>query len=514
MGLIFKIAWRNIQRHRGKSLIIGAILFLGALIMTVGNGVISGMDKGLGTNMVHSFTGDIVLISDKQESDNVFLEFMGKAVEPINNFKDVRPVLEQQKYIDKALPAGKNMAMVLNEDGGTPGNAFILGVDFARYSSMFPGRIEAIEGRLPGAGEQGALVPTGSRDEFYDFTNIWFMPEGDTLHTANLTDAAKKNRSNLSMKTNAVLMGFNNDNTTTDIRLPIRGVIRYKALNRILGHFVLVDIESYRRCLGYFAAADKAVAISAADSTLFSSDNENLDNMFSDNGFVVQKSQTAAKQINLHSSVAVKSEQGEPTAAVNVDDGAYNLVLVLLKPGEPLDKRVADLNKTLTDSKLGVRAVTWKKAMGMIGSMAGFIKAALFVFVLFLYFVAIIIIMNTLSMAALERTTEIGMMRAVGARKGFISTMFLGETAMLSAVFGGTGIAAGVLIVKVITAFRFTTTNDMLQLFYGGDTFHPIFTGSDLVLTLSLLVIVTLLAVIYPVFVARGITPLDAISRD
>ena len=53
---------------------------------------------------------------------------------------------------------------------------------------------------------------------------------------------------------------------------------------------------------------------------------------------------------------------------------------------------------------------------------------------------AIIIIVNTLSMAAIERTSEIGMMRAVGARKGFIRLMFLGETAALSAIFGGAGI--------------------------------------------------------------------------
>jgi len=46
MNLIIKIAWRNILRHKGKSVIIGVILFLGALIMTVGNGVISGWTLG------------------------------------------------------------------------------------------------------------------------------------------------------------------------------------------------------------------------------------------------------------------------------------------------------------------------------------------------------------------------------------------------------------------------------------------------------------------------------------
>jgi len=514
MGLILKIAWRNIQRHRGKSLIIGAILFLGALIMTIGNGVISGMDKGLAANIVHSFTGDIVLVSDKQESDNVFLEFMGKAVEPINNFKAIKPILEQQDYVERVLPVGKNLAMVLNEDGGTPGNAFLIGTDFKRYNTMFPGRIEAIEGRMPKPGEKGALVPTGARDEFYDFTNIWFMPEGDTLHPDHLTAAAKKDRTALSMKTSVVLMGFNNDNTTTDIRLPIRGVVRYKALNKILGRFVLVDIESYRNCLGYFAAAEKTSAVSAADSALFSSNDENLDNMFSEKGLVVDNRQSGQKRPARQSGAVPTPASEVSSGSIDVDDGTYNLVLVLLKPGESLDKRTAELNKALADKKLDVRAITWKKAMGMIGSMASLIKAALFVFVMLLFFVAIIIIVNTLSMAALERTAEIGMMRAVGARKGFISTMFLGETAMLSAVFGGAGIAAGTIVIKIFQALHFTTTNDIVQLLYGGDTFCPLITGGDLVLALVQLTLVTLIAVIYPVQVARSITPLDAISRE
>jgi ABC-type lipoprotein release transport system permease subunit len=63
MSLAFTIAWRNLWRHRGKSIVIGVILFLGALLMTVGNGLISGMEKGLAENIVNSFTGDIVVIS-------------------------------------------------------------------------------------------------------------------------------------------------------------------------------------------------------------------------------------------------------------------------------------------------------------------------------------------------------------------------------------------------------------------------------------------------------------------
>jgi putative ABC transport system permease protein len=509
MNLITKIAWRNIMRHRGKSLIIGAILFVGALIMTMGNGVISGMDAGLQKTIVHSFTGDIVLISDKQESDNVFFEFLGKAVAPIYNFSDIKKVLEKQPYVERALPAGKNMAMVLNEEGGTPGNAFLLGVDVKKYRSMFPGNCKVIDGQMVGDNEHGALVPAEARKEFQAYTNIWFMPEGTTLDSSRLPKEVKPDYASLIPKTNAVLMGFNEDNSTTDIRLGIKGIIQYRALNSLWGRFIVIDIESYRRCLGYFAAADK-IAIPASDQKLFTMADENLDAMFSSESLMVHNTaKKGLKPVSAHKTAAAPSP-----AAVDVDAGAYNMVFVLLKSGEDEASSIKKLNAVLKEQKLGVRAVSWKRALGPVGSMATIIKGALFVFVMFLFFVAIIIIVNTLSMAAIERTTEIGMMRAVGAKKGFISIMFLAETAMLSFVFGGAGILCGIAGVNVLALCGWTSDNDMVQLLFGGDTFHPLLTSVDIGLSIVQLAIVTLIAVVYPTKVAQSITPLDAVTRD
>ena len=173
-----------------------------------------------------------------------------------------------------------------------------------------------------------------------------------------------------------------------------------------------------------------------------------------------------------------------------------------------------NLNNAFEGKNLGVRAVTWKKGAGVIGNMATIIKSALFIFVMMLFVVAIIIIVNTLTMATLERITEIGMMRAVGARKSFISLMFIGETGMLSGVFGGAGIISGIIIVKVIPLLNITSDNDFVQLLYGGDRFFPVLSFTDILLVILQLAIVTVITVIYPVKVARGIVPLDAISRD
>ena len=508
MGLILKIAWRNLWRHKNHSLVIGTILCLGALIMTVGNGVVEGMDRGLQKTIVRGFTGDLVLVSEKHSSDNVFLEMMGKTVPPIDNFKDIRSVLDQSGWVENSLPIGKNMAMVLNEDGGMPTYLYLIGVDFEKYRRMFPDNFDLIEGRLPESAKPGLLLPTGARKEITDQTNIWFIPKGTSLDTSHLESDAKSHPGDLSVKSSVVLMGFNEENSSTDIRLDVNGVFKYKALNTIFGSFALMDIESYRQTLGYFLASEKSSnVIAKKDSALFAS-GDNLDNLFSTDSLVVARTGNTSEKVDW------THKDSFHTIHADLEDGSYNLVLVLLRPGVNAEKARADLNKRFLDRKLGVRAVHWKQAIGPVGSMTTLIKSALFVFVSILFLVAVIIIVNTLSMAALERTPEIGMMRAIGARKGFIGWMFLAETAALSLFFGGLGIALGTVVVELLSLLKIASENDMLQLFFGGDTFHPVLTAGDIVLAFLQLAFVTIAAVVYPLILARGINPLDAVYKE
>ena len=194
--------------------------------------------------------------------------------------------------------------------------------------------------------------------------------------------------------------------------------------------------------------------------------------------------------------------------------GVYNLVFVKLVPGTDYDTALAKLNAALSAAKTNVRAIPWNKASGPIGGMALIIKGALFIFVTLLFCVAVIIIVNTLTMSAIERASEIGMMRAVGARRNFIAGMFLGETGILSFLFGGLGIFAGALAVRLVPLLHISTENDMLQLLYGGAYFNPLLSLSGIALTVFQLAAVTVAAAMYPMRVAVGITPLDAISRD
>ena len=520
MKQLLKIAWRNILKHKGKSFVIGTILFLGSFLMTVGNGVISGMDNGLRKNIVDKYTGHIVLISSEQQEDNVIFSQMGKPVEVIEGFGGIKKMLDANKYIDKYLPVGKEFVMLFNEDG-EPGYTLIMGVDFVEYQKMFGGNIVAVEGNLLKKNERGALVTTKQREEFYDYYNFWCVPEKSQVVEKNLSEDAKLNVKNLNIKRNLVFMGFSEKNSALDIRTNIKGIIKFSSLNSIWGHINFCDIESFRECFGWVTSNDRAAELSKGQQTLLNIDESNLEALFGGNMEIIDdKDLIENKTADNSKSVSSNKEQFKADAFKNTadagvrDSGSYNIVFIKLKNIDDIDKAIKDLSAKIKDLKLKCRVISWKKAVGQIADIAAIIRAALFGFVMLLFFVAIIIIMNTLSMTALERVSEIGMMRAVGATKGFISGMFIFETAILSFIFGGAGIIAGIITAEIIAFQNITTTNDFLQLLYGGDSFMPLLGAGDIAAGVIQLVIVTILSMIYPVLIARKITPLDAISRD
>ena len=502
---MLKIAWRNIMRHRGKSIVIGIILFLGAFIMTVGNGVLSGMDRGLKENIMNRFTGHIVVISKEQEANGVLFTPMGKDIQVITNYNKIKKVLEQQDYIRQFLPLARGLTIILNDEGDM-GFCISLGVNFQEYQRMFRDNVKLVEGKFLNKDDKGILVTQGTRKQIFDEQGFWAIPEGAGLNEKNLTPEAAEIRKSLLLKDSLVLMGSSSENTTVDIRLPVKGIIKYEYLDDYWKHFNFVDIESFREAFHYVTASDAAVKIPAEKEKIFEADN--LDSLFGES--VVKKVETRQEQYKLSGLIGKKVVKKN----FDIDSGSYNLVFIKIKDPEKIDECVQKLNASLKKAEAGGRAITWKQATGQLADMATIIRGALFGFVVFIFFVAIIIIMNTLSMAAMERVNEIGMMRAVGAHRSFIGWMFFLETSFLSFLFGGAGIIAGIIAVIILNFFNITTDNHILELLYGGSVFRPFLGFFDIFIGIIELAVVTLIAIIYPLKVARRITPLEAIARD
>jgi len=108
-------------------------------------------------------------------------------------------------------------------------------------------------------------------------------------------------------------------------------------------------------------------------------------------------------------------------------------------------------------------------------------------------------IMNIMLASVTERTREIGVRRAIGARRSQIIQQFLIETMVLSGVGGVIGIAVGVLIPALITRFS------------GMPTVVPLY---SLVLSFGISVTIGLVFGLYPAVRAARLDPIVALRHE
>ena len=116
---------------------------------------------------------------------------------------------------------------------------------------------------------------------------------------------------------------------------------------------------------------------------------------------------------------------------------------------------IAGLNAWFAAEGISAVAGDWPKAAGPYAQSVDVLRIVFTGAIVILAVVAIIIIMNTLVVSIIERTGEIGTMRALGGGKGFVRKLFAAETVTLSVVFGVIGIVLAFVAAAVINAIGF-----------------------------------------------------------
>ena len=104
---------------------------------------------------------------------------------------------------------------------------------------------------------------------------------------------------------------------------------------------------------------------------------------------------------------------------------------------------VEDVAEAIKENIRGVGALTAAAAMEMVGSIIGTINAVLGGVAGISLLVAGVGIINTMTVSVLERTKEIGTLKAIGAKSGDILMLFLSEAVMTGIIGGALGAVAG-----------------------------------------------------------------------
>ncbi len=138
------------------------------------------------------------------------------------------------------------------------------------------------------------------------------------------------------------------------------------------------------------------------------------------------------------------------------DTEEYNYLLVRALGGEDTEKVADEIKRKLRDTRdveegeEDFVVQTISELMDSVGVILDALSAIVIGIAAISLFVGGVGIMNTMYTAVLQRTNEIGVMKAIGARNDQILKLFLIESGMIGLIGGAIGIVIGIGLSKII----------------------------------------------------------------
>lgn len=132
-------------------------------------------------------------------------------------------------------------------------------------------------------------------------------------------------------------------------------------------------------------------------------------------------------------------------------NGAINQIQIQAKPGVDLDRLAASIHLALDRMRpMAFRVRTWEQMQGPLLAAVAIEQSILNILLFFIIAVAGFGILAIFSMIVVEKTRDIGILKALGAPSSGVRGIFLGYGLLLGMVGSGVGMAGGLLFVRYI----------------------------------------------------------------
>jgi len=186
---------------------------------------------------------------------------------------------------------------------------------------------------------------------------------------------------------------------------------------------------------------------------------------------------------------AVQSIALQVASAEAVDDVTYEIEDILRRR-----------HGITADEKNDFAIVSMEQMLGQFQQILGIFTLVLGAIASISLLVGSIGIMNIMLVSVTERTREIGIRKAVGAKRRDILVQFLLEAAVLSLLGGAVGIIGGWTLSFLISLIDI-----------GGITLHSVVSADIVILAVSVSVIIGLASGVYPAMRAARLNPIEAL---
>jgi putative ABC transport system permease protein len=186
---------------------------------------------------------------------------------------------------------------------------------------------------------------------------------------------------------------------------------------------------------------------------------------------------------------------------INFDKNGYSEVLVTVEDSSVVTTVTAEIEA------MDFTVFSMQQILDSMGSVFGMLQILLGGIGGVALLVACIGIVNTMTMSIYERTSEIGIMKVIGASINDIRDMFIAESTMIGFIGGGIGVIISVLISLLI--------NLIAGLALGGESVTISYITPGLVIfALIFSALVGMLSGVRPAIKAANLSSLDAIRSE
>ena len=474
--LTFKLALRTLAKRKGRMALIGALVAFGTLLLVLGGTFAASAAEASRSSIIDNFTGDFIVYSAKSKELPSPFAF----TTPLPVVPDPERVAQALDGIDGVVAYAfyaQNYGLIqVEREGKKLDLPFIFyAVEPGPYRSVFS-NVEVKEGSYFGLGENAAAAGSSVA--------------GDSLPGVLISRFQNEQyRKNYGVELRAgeavTLLGITEGGVNTT-RSSLSGIFEPRRYKSVFDYINFMDSETYAELYNYSGVAALPDAFNA--------------------GLVA-----AAEDEDALFALALDADFGKlDLSSLEAEAlSGYTMVAVKLADHSKADQAMAALESM---SELGVKTAGWQAASGFYAQISLALQGFIFLATGLIFLVVTMIFMNTLIINVVERTAEIGTMRAIGADRSFVRGVFLAEALILNV---SSAVAAMILsAVPIALGTKGIPLPETISQFLIGGGPLAIKPGvGPFAVALAAVVAVSVLATVYPVRVATSITPLKAMSE-
>ena len=506
---IFNLALKNLFSHKTKTLIIMILIGLGSFLVVLGLGVLNFAEQQTKNVCESDFCGDVFITGKPSEEDvsvtlggafkkvntgklpsMPYLSKLEKIAAKLNDMSETASytrgivtgygMLKPTDLSDTWEPKGENFAYMPY--------AVTLGIEPSSYKKTFE-TIKVYEGAFPDSDSAEFIMLPAKIKEKYEKYYERELHAGDEVLVMSFGEKAKLRK------------------------VRVSGFFNFAHPDTAVQDILYADINSARILAGVTMGARTVTEIPKNIDLSLSEKSE--DDLFSEDAVglseqaeqVISKKQTAADVEGILGSTELRNQLNM------ADTDAWHFTAVKLKDSRKTAQTIADLNKWFEKEGLAAQALPWDKAMLQYSAAIQTTQVLMIAVLVLLAIVVLIVIMNTLVVSIMERTAEIGTMRAIGAKRSFVRRLFYTESFLLSFIGAVCGIVLAIIVGLIFNALGIRLPNETAAVMFGGYKIQTAISPVAVLSTLAAMLAAGVIANWYPVGLALKVSPLEAINK-